>query len=566
MMTDEKKTLDNDTAWDLTEAQKPINFSTYDVLDLEGCNLNTYKKITLKKGAEVNMGGIEPLPPEIDASKCAALDLSGRDLSALKKTITMSKGSSFDYNSYLKTGPNINHIPPLQNVDFSRSDKVSISGTDLSNYSKLTFADGATVSLNNCSHLPEKTDLSNCDSVTLCGLDLSQIKDLKFKDGAEVNLHGCTNIPENLDLSRCSSVTIQNIDLNQFKNLEFRNDAAINLSSCTNFPENLDVSHCRAVNLSNTDLSTIKDLKLKDGTHLNLNSCTALPQHVDFDKCNYVDLSNTDLIFRTDIKFKDGAEVNLRQAQNIPDDVDFSTCAKLNLRQCNLGSDCIDGSRSFSFREGAEVSLQQCENLPQNIDFSTCASLCLSSCDLSGQSELNFRDNARVALNGATHIPASTDFSHCQEVWINSSQTNAFDFGNAHVVLSGIGPKSIDVSHLKNATISTQQNDEILGMSVLSLQGTKEFIFKNRTQYEEFLANPNNQHISENISITFADEKKELAMALSKEQGELPKATKADAQNYRIDKAIMRRSADTPVSTQEASSNTLVNRPQENTR
>jgi hypothetical protein len=538
-MSDEKKILDTETALNLTENNQPIDFSAYDVLDLEMCDLSAYKNIRFKENSEINLGGAEPLPDILDVSRCASVDLSGRDLSSLKKPIVMKKGSSFSFDTQMQSGFGLNNIPPLTNVDFSRSAKVSVSGTDLSAYSSLRFADDATVNLSNCTNIPKDTDLSNCDVVSLCNVDLSQIKNLKFKDGAKVNLSGCTNIPENLDLSRCAEVTIKDTDLSQFKNIHFKDDAIVDLSGCTNIPENIDFSRCKAVYLADTDLSGISDLKLKDGAYLDLSSCKTLPEHVDFDKCSYVDLSYTDLMFRTDIKFKDGAEVNMRKAENIPDEVDFSPCAKLNLRQCDLGSSLIGGSRTMTFREGAEVSLYQCKAVPPNTDFSPCSKLNLSGCDLSGQTELKLRDNARVAICGATNIPSANNLNQCQEIWAGTKQAQSLDLGNAHVVLSGLGPKQIDISKLNTVT-TAQCHDEILGTSMMTLLGTKEFIFKNQTQYQKYLENNENLRIPEDVKIVFTDERKELSQALSAQQGELPALTKADAQGRRIDNATER--------------------------
>lgn len=538
-MSDEKKILDTETALNLTENNQPIDFSAYDVLDLEMCDLSAYKNICFKENSEINLGGDEPLPDILDVSRCASVDLSGRDLSSLKKPIVMKKGSSFSFDTRMQSGFGLNNIPPLTNADFSRASKISISGTDLSNYPKLDFATNADIRLINVKNIPQNIDFSHCHKVILNQCDLANQPNLRFKDGAEIDLSDCTNYPENLDLSNCSSVTIKNTDLTLVKNLKFKEGAIVDLSGCTNIPENIDFSRCKAVYLAKTDLSNIKDLKLKDGTYLDLHNCKALPQHVDFDKCNYVDLSHTDLMFRTDVKFKDGAEVNLRQTESIPDEVDFSPCAKLNLRQCDLGSGLIGGSRSISFRAGAEVSLRQCTNLPENIDFSPCATLNLRGCDLSAQSELKLRDNARVAILGATNIPQSADFSHCREVWINTKQSHNFNYGEALIVLNGFGPKTVDISNLQNVTTS-QQNDEILENSTMTLLGTEQFIFKNRAQYEEYCTNPDNLPIPESVKIIFADERKELSQTLSAQQGELPTVTKADAQGRRIDNATER--------------------------
>jgi hypothetical protein len=242
---------------------------------------------------------------------------------------------------------------------------------------------------------------------------------------------------------------------------------------------------------------------------------------------------------RTDIKFKDGAEVNMRKAEDIPDEVDFSPCAKLNLRQCDLGSSLIGGSRTMTFREGAEVSLYQCKAVPPNTDFSPCSKLNLSGCDLSGQSSLNLRENARIAICGATNIPSANNLNQCQEIWAGTKQAQSLDLGNAHVVLSGLGPKQIDISKLNTVT-TAQCHDEILGTSMMTLLGTKEFIFKNQTQYQKYLENNENLRIPEDVKIVFTDERKELSQALSAQQGELPALTKADAQGRRIDNATER--------------------------
>ena len=544
-MSNEPKVLDFETFYDLTDKKQKIDFLSYDVVDLEMCDLGEYKKIAFKKGAEVNLGGAEPLPQELDVSQCASVDLSGRDLSAVKNKITLRDGASFSYTSGLNGGIHLSNVPPLTNVDFSRCAKVTINGTELSHYKDFKFKDGADVSITRCTNLPENIDFSQCEAVQLSGCDLSNQQNLKFKDGATVDLSGCTNIPETLDLSHCERVILQGMDLSQVKNLKFKEGAQVDLSGCTNIPENIDFSVCAAVNLSQADLSNFKELKLKDGASLDLSDCKRLPEKVDFDKCAVVNLSQTDLLGRTDLKFRDGAIVDMSRAENIPEEVDFSTCAQLNLSRCDLSSEFIGEERTLSFREGAEVNLSQCKGLPQDLDFSKCQALNLSGCDLQNQGNLTFRDNARVSLVGCANVPASIEASQCKEIWITPNLADKVNAGNSEVIFSGIGVQKVDMSKFAHAT-TAPRHDEILGVNHMTLLSAKEFVFKDRQQYQDYLNNPNNLSIPENTQIIFADEQRQLlAQNLAAQQGELPQAPKASSQDRRITRAVARHEAET---------------------
>lgn len=439
--SDKKIHLYDKTAEELNEICQII--PQCDEVDLEMEDLSSVKGLKFKDGAIVDFGGAENLPPDLDISNCAKIDLSGRDLSQIPPQ-TLRENSTFIYTSHLQCGFRINNLHPFgNNIDVSRCSSVTIKNIDLSNASNLKFKDGAEVNLSGCENIPPHLDVSKCDKIYLSECDLSNLNDLKFKENAYISLADCKNIPSDIDISHCSGVDLSGLDLSKIDNLKFAENSDINLSNCINIPENLDVTHCKNVNLSGCDLSNVKNLK-----------------------------------------FKDGAKVNFSGCKNIPENFDIRNCQEVNLAECDLGN-----LKNLTFKDGAEINLSECANIPYNTDFSTCSALNLKGCDLSQVNKINFRSIAKVNLQGCTNIPENFDVSMCNEVWLTPKQIDNLKIGNAHVVIGAIGYDKLDFRKLNNFTVSACVNDEILGNSYMSFTNMNEYVFRDKKQYDDFIKN-----------------------------------------------------------------------------
>ncbi len=462
-----------------------------DEVNLEMEDLSSVKGLKFKDGAIVNLGGAENLPPDLDISNCAEIDLSGRDLSQILPQ-TLRENSTFIYTSRLQSGFGMNNLHPFgNNIDVSRCSSVTINNIDLSNASNLKFKDGAEVDLSGCENIPPHLDVSKCDKIYLSECDLGNLNDLKFKENAYISLADCKNVPSNIDISRCSGVYLSGLDLSRIDNLKFAENSDANLSRCINIPENLDITPCKNVNLSGCDLSCVKNLHFKDGATVTISE-SKLPENLDFSNCDEVDLSGCDLSNVKNLKFKDGAKVNLSGCKNIPENLDISKCQEVNLAKCDLGN-----LKNLTFKDGAEINLSKCANIPYNTDFSTCSALNLSGCDLSQVNKINFRSK----------------------------------IGNAHVVLGGINYDKLDFRKLNNFTVSACVSDETLGNSYISFTGMKEYVFKDKKQYDDFIKN--GEVIPDGVTVSYDKEtlKEQIKEDQQKAQSVMRKKQNTTTQN-----------------------------------
>ena len=470
-----------------------------DTVYLESEDLSSVNELRFKAGAKVYLTGKEPLPENLDFSDCSEIHLGGRDLSKIPPQ-TLKENSVFSYVPYTRTGLQLNDIPPFNdNIDISRCSSVTITA-DLGNLSEMKFKDNAFINLSGCSNLPKGLDVSNCKSVVLNNCDLNSVNDLKFKEGADVSLANCSNIPADIDISRCSSIDISGYDLSKINNLQFAENSTVNLAKCANLPENLNVSQCRNINLSECDLTKVENLKFKEGSFINL-SKSKLPENLDLSNCDEVDLSGCDLSNVKNLKFKDGAKINLSGCKNIPADIDISKCSEVNLSKCDLSY-----IANLELKDGVKLNLEK-SKLPQSIDFSKCEILDISSCDLSHLKEIKFRNGAEIDIRSYTRIPENLDVSMCKEVWVNLSETNNLNMGNAHIVLNNLNSGNLDFSNLNN-NFSVKANnkafDDKFGGNVFSFTGINEIIFKDEAQYQDFLKR--GQKLPEDITVSFSRE------------------------------------------------------------
>lgn len=496
-----------------------------DEVNLESEDLSSLTELKFKDGAVVNFGGAEDLPPNLDISNCAKIDLSGRDLSHVPPQI-LRENSTFIYTSHLQSGFGMNNLHPFgNNIDVSRCSSVTINNIDLSNASNLKFKDGAEVDLSGCENIPPHLDVSKCDKIYLSECDLSNLNDLKFKDNADISLADCKNVPSDIDITHCSGINLSALDLSEINNLKFAENSDANLSKCKNIPENLDVTPCKNVNLSECDLSCVKNLCFKDGATVIISE-SKLPQNIDFSNCNEVNLSGCDLSNVKNLKFKDGAKVNLPGCKNIPENFDIRNCQEVNLAKCDLGN-----LKNLTFKDGAEINLSKCANIPYNTDFSMCSALNLSSCDLSQVNKINFRSIAKVNLQGCTNIPENFDVSMCNEVWLTPKQIDNVTIGNAHVVIGAIGYDKLDFRKLNNFTVSACVNDEILGNSYVSFTGMKEYVFKDKKQYDDFIKNGG--AIPDSVTVSYEKEtlKEQIKDDRQKAQSVMQKKQNTKTQN-----------------------------------
>ncbi|MBP3688244.1 MAG: hypothetical protein J6J35_07810 [Alphaproteobacteria bacterium] len=569
-MPEEPKIFNYETLQNTPAEKLPEIISQYDIIELECIDLSAYEKLHFKDDAKVNIAGKEPLPPQIDFTNCSEVILSGRDTSKIPPQ-KLKEGSSFYYmprNS--ETNFYLNNLPPLYpNVDISRCQNVTIVSTDLKNIPDLKFKDGANINLSGCQNLPKNLDLSKCAAVSLSGCDLSTLKNITFKEnavidlsdcdlsqiknitfpkGASVILSGAQNLPENLDFSKCAAVSLSGCDLSTIKNIKFKEESSVNLSNCTNFPENLDLSKCAAVSLSGCDLSTLNDLKFKEDSSVDLSECTNFKKDLDLSQCASVSLKKCD-INNINLKFKDGAFVDLSQTAPVAiGELDLSNCDYVNLSKANLL--LVD---DIKFKDNAKVNLDKAQNLP-DIDVSNLSVVDLSSCDLNEIKNLTFKDNAEINLSGAQNIPENLDVSNCKTVWLHMGNAHTITAGDANIVLGGIGAKQVDVSNLKNFTISDETH-EMYGENYISMLTTKSITFKDQQQYEEFLQNPKNKPLPKNCKVLFKSDEN-LKTSLKEQTGEVPTSSIATARTVRLNKALERKEQEAPAQSHENTPNT----------
>ena len=195
------------------EISNSSDVSFYDAKREVGSDLQGVQSISFKDGAKVNLSRTTNLPPNLDVSKCAYVNLFECDL---------------------KDRPN------------------------------LRFKDGARVNLYGVQNLPPNLDVSCCDEVGLSHCDLNKQPNLRFKEGAKVNLVRAKNLPPNLDFSQCDEVNLEGCDLNKQPNLRFKDGAVVRLKYAKNLSSQLDFFMCDEVYLNRCDLSDVPLLVFKN--------------------------------------------------------------------------------------------------------------------------------------------------------------------------------------------------------------------------------------------------------------------------------------------------------------
>ena len=250
------------------EISNSSDVSFYDAKREVGSDLQGVQSISFKDGAKVNLSRTTNLPPNLDVSKCAYVNLFECDL---------------------KDRPN------------------------------LRFKDGARVDLYGVQNLPPNLDVSMCSGVDLEECDLKDQPNLRFKDGARVNLYGVQNLPPNLDVSCCDEVGLSHCDLNKQPNLRFKEGAKVNLVRAKNLPPNLDFSQCDEVNLEGCDLNKQPNLRFKDGAVVRLKYAKNLSSQLDFFMCDEVYLNRCDLSDVPLLVFKNRRQME-RSGVELPDD------------------------------------------------------------------------------------------------------------------------------------------------------------------------------------------------------------------------------------------------------
>ena len=79
--------------------------------------------------------------------------------------------------------------------------------------------------------------LEGTDKVELSGCDLSGVKDIKFREGAEVSLKGARDLPSDVDFSQCEEVVLRKCNLAGVKKLKFKKGAKVDLYRAKNLPD-----------------------------------------------------------------------------------------------------------------------------------------------------------------------------------------------------------------------------------------------------------------------------------------------------------------------------------------
>ena len=61
-------------------------------MDLDGCDLSGQPNLRFKEGAKVDLSNSDNLPPNMDFSSCAEVNLEGGNLSSVKELIFKNRG------------------------------------------------------------------------------------------------------------------------------------------------------------------------------------------------------------------------------------------------------------------------------------------------------------------------------------------------------------------------------------------------------------------------------------------------------------------------------------------
>lgn len=195
------------------ELTKPCKELWLNKMDVTGC------KLEIAKGGEnLYMGQSKGIEKGTDFSGFDRVELDDCE---------MTNCDSFKF----KEGGRVSmvmcsHFP--KKLDLSALQSVDLRGADLSGVEEIIFREGAVVNLNGVKNLPRCLDLSKCAEVSVRNTDLAGVEELIWGEDSVIDISGSKNFPRVLDISKCKDVSARKTDLTGVKKIVYKDNEQAN--------------------------------------------------------------------------------------------------------------------------------------------------------------------------------------------------------------------------------------------------------------------------------------------------------------------------------------------------